>query len=68
MKKNLHVIDRFVRFVFAITVVLLWVAGVLTGVYAAVFLAVAVILGLTALLNFCPIYYFLGISGKKGQK
>ena len=65
MKKNLNSFDRFVRLLFAVVVAVLFITDNLSGT-PAVFLGIAAfILAVTALIDFCPIYYLLGISTRK---
>lgn len=65
MKPNINGIDKAVRIVLAIALVALYFTNVVSGTLGIVFLAVAVILLATALINFCPVWHLLGISTKK---
>lgn len=68
MKKNLGNIDRVIRILFALVVVILAVTKVITGTGAIVLLILGAILLITSLINFCPIYLALGINtGKKKE-
>ena len=66
MKKNISVADRFIRIIISFLLAGLYAAHILTGTLAIVLLVVAAILTLTAFVNFCPLYFVLGI--KKWQK
>jgi hypothetical protein len=69
MKKNLHLFDRIARMLFAFIVAILYFTGSITGTLAIVLSVTAAVLAATALINFCPIYYMLGISTRnKFQK
>jgi len=65
MKKNLNPGDRFARLLFAVVVAVLFITGKISGTTAAVLGIAAFVLAVTALLNFCPIYYALGTSTRK---
>ena len=65
MKKNIHSTDRIIRLLFAAVVAVLYLTNVITGTLAVVLGVVAIVLAATAFINFCPIYYVLGISTKK---
>lgn len=64
MKANLHSLDRIVRLLFAIVVAVLYYTGIITGTLAMVLGIAAIVLLLTGLVNFCPLYAVLGISTK----
>lgn len=61
MKKNITFPDRSIRLILAVALAILAITKVVTGVWAAVALVVAVVFAITATLNFCPIYRILGI-------
>lgn len=65
MKKNMGLIDRTVRTILALVVVVLLVTKTLTGTLAIVLGVVAVVFLLTSLVSFCPLYTFLGIRTNK---
>lgn len=62
MKKNVHLIDRYVRWILAIALIVLSVSGMITGVWMWVALGVAAIFLVTGYVQTCPIYMGLGIS------
>jgi len=62
MKKNVGTIDRYIRILFAIVVVILNYAKQIEGTTAIVAGIVAMIMLATSFLNFCPIYAILGIN------
>jgi hypothetical protein len=70
MKKNMGTIDRVIRILLAIVVVILYMAGSITGVAAIILGIIAVIFILTSLIGFCPLYVPLKIStiGKSKQE
>lgn len=69
MKKNIGIIDRLVRIVIALVIDVLYFANVITGTLAFVLLIFALILIVTGIFRFCPLYLPFGISTirKKNQ-
>lgn len=65
MKKNVNVSDKIVRLLLAVVLAIVLFTGTITGVVAAIAGIAAFLLAATALINFCPIYYALGISTVK---
>lgn len=67
MKKNLGSLDRLIRTLLAILIVILYFTGQITGLAAAILGIIAVIFLATSLIGFCPLYVPLKIS-TTGQK
>ena len=68
MKKNMGNIDKAVRLVLALIVVILAFTKVISGTLAIVLLILAAIFVLTSLISFCPLYWPFGINtGKKSE-
>ncbi len=65
MRPNLHPLDRLIRLIIAAVIAVLYFAEVIAGIPAVILGIVAIILSATAIINFCPLYYLLGISTKK---
>ncbi|MEO9021193.1 MAG: DUF2892 domain-containing protein [Ginsengibacter sp.] len=65
MKSNIGFIDKTVRILIAALVLVLYFTNVISGIPAIILFIVAAILLITAFINFCPIWHFLGISTKK---
>ncbi len=65
MKTNLGMADKVVRILAAVAIGILYFMNVITGTTAIVLLIVGVILVLTSLISFCPLYYLLGIKTNK---
>ncbi|MBX3256314.1 MAG: DUF2892 domain-containing protein [Chitinophagaceae bacterium] len=61
MKKNVGSADRAIRLTLAVVFTLLYVTKVVTGTPGIVLLVAGIILALTSLINFCPVYALLGI-------
>ncbi|WP_243878560.1 YgaP family membrane protein [Winogradskyella pelagia] len=55
-------LDKGIRVIVAAVVALLYYFNVIEGTLAYILMAVAIILLVTSLINFCPLYRVLGIS------
>jgi hypothetical protein len=62
MKKNMGLIDRIIRVLIAVTVVILYFMGILSGTWAIVLLALSGIFILTSIFGICPLYMPFGIK------
>lgn len=67
MKINMHMIDRILRLLLSIAIIVLYFSGYLSGAIGIIAIAVAIIFTLTAFVGFCPLYHLLGITTKKGK-
>ena len=65
MKKNMGTVDKVIRILIAVVVVVLWFTHVITGVLAIILLAVAAIFVVTSFLSFCPLYWPFGLSTRE---
>ncbi len=68
MKQNMGTIDRVIRVILAIVVLVLYLRGSITGTAAIILGIFAVIFVLTSLVGFCPAYVPFKISTKKSSK
>ncbi|WP_397363024.1 DUF2892 domain-containing protein [Olleya sp. R77988] len=68
MKVNMSGLDRSIRIVVAITVVVLFWQGIIEGTLAYILLALAGIFVATSLISFCPLYAIFGINTCKIKK
>ena len=68
MRKNMGVTDRIVRLSIVLLITVLYFTEVITGTLGVILLIVAGILLLTSLVNFCPLYYAMGIRTEKKLK
>ncbi len=68
MKKNVHLIDRYVRWILAAALIILSASGMIAGVWMWVALAVAAVFFVTGYAQTCPIYMGLGLSTLKKEK
>jgi hypothetical protein len=62
MKKNMGPVDRLIRVILAVAMVALYSMGVLEGTGGVILIALSIILVLTSLVGFCPLYLPLGLS------
>jgi hypothetical protein len=65
MLKNMGMIDRVIRTLLAVVVIVLYCMGQISGTAAIILGIIAVIFLLTSLVGFCPLYRLLGVSTKK---
>ena len=56
LEKNVGTTDRIIRFILAAVLALLYFNGTVSGALGIVFLVLAVILALTAIVAVCPLY------------
>jgi hypothetical protein len=62
MEKNVGKLDKLARVAIALVFVGLYFSGIISGVLGYVLLAVAGVMILTGLVNFCPLYTLLGMN------
>ena len=62
MKKNMGTIDKIIRILLAIVVIVLYLNGCITGVAAIILGVLAFVFIVTSLIGFCPLYVPLKIS------
>lgn len=67
MKKNIGSMDRMIRILVAGLIAVLYFTGQITGVAAIILGVLALVFLLTSFLNFCPIWWALGISTDKKE-
>ena len=68
MKKNMGNTDKGIRIVIALAIALLYYFDVISGTFAYVLMALAIIFLITSFLNFCPLYTLFGWSTCKAKK
>lgn len=66
--KNLHSIDRIIRLIFFGVTAFLFFTHAIPHPWALILFIFGIVLAITAFINFCPIYYGLGISTRKKNK
>ncbi len=62
MKKNMGTIDKVIRILIAVVVVILYLTHVISGILAIILLALSAIFVVTSILGICPLYMPLGLS------
>ena len=65
MQKNMGTIDRTIRTLLALTIVVLYLTGLISGVAAIILGIFAIIFLLTSFIGFCPLYVPLKLSTRK---
>lgn len=68
MTKNMGNADKLIRVIIAAVVGILYYLGKIEGALAYVLMAIAIILLITSLINFCPLYKIFGINSCKLKK
>lgn len=64
MKTNESNLDRIVRVVLGIIMLVLYFAGIVSGTLGIIALILGILLTLTGLVGFCPLYALLKINTK----
>ncbi len=67
MKKNMGNLDKVLRILGALLLVVLYFTKVLTGVWGIIALIVAVIFVITSIVGFCPLYVPFKINTAKKE-
>ena len=65
MTTNMGLVDRLIRVAFAVTLIILYVSGQISGIFAVLSLIFSTVLILTSYISLCPLYWPLGITTKK---
>ncbi len=68
MKKNMGNIDRIMRILVAVVLIVLYYTNQISGTFALVGLVLAGIFILTSFMSFCPLYLPFGISTHKKEE
>jgi len=67
MKKNMGTVDKVIRIMVAVIILILYFTQVISGTLAVILLILAGIFVVTSLLGFCPLYLLLGLSTRKKE-
>ena len=65
MKKNMGTVDRSIRTLLALAIIILYLTKMISGVAAIILGIFAVIFLLTSFIGFCPLYVPLKLSTRK---
>ena len=68
MKKNMGSYDKLIRLIVAIAFIVLYYKEVLTGTLGIIALVLALVLTVTSLIGFCPLYTLFGINTCKKEE
>ncbi|MBZ0200518.1 MAG: DUF2892 domain-containing protein [Ignavibacteriaceae bacterium] len=68
MKKNMGSVDRIVRLLFVVLIVVLYFTNVISGIVAIILGIFTVISLFTCITGVCPAYHSLGISTNKKKE
>ena len=66
MKRNMSNIDPLIRAIVAVLLVYLYIGGIVTGAFGIILVVLGVILLITSVIGFCPLYALFKISTFKG--
>jgi Protein of unknown function (DUF2892) len=67
MKKNMGTIDKVIRVLVAVIILVLYFTHVISGTLAVILLILAAVFVVTSLLGLCPLYLLFGLSTKKKE-
>ena len=62
MKKNMGIIDRIIRILIVVVIVILYFTQVITGTLTIILVFVGLVFLLTSLVGVCPLYLPFGIK------
>ena len=62
MKKNMGGMDKFLRLIVAVTFLMLYLLGIISGTLGIVLLVLAAVFLLTSFISSCPLYIPFGIN------
>jgi len=62
MKKNMGTVDRVIRVLLAVVVLILYLTGNITGLAVAILGIIALAFVVTSIIGFCPLYVPFKIS------
>ena len=68
MKRNMGNMDKAVRVLIAALIAVLYYYNIIDGLLAYALMALAIILLVTSLVNFCPLYKVFGINTCKTKR
>ena len=67
MKKNMGTVDKVIRILVAVVVVILYFTNVISGTLGIILLALSAIFVVTSFLSICPLYMPFGLSTRKKE-
>ena len=67
MKKNMGKVDRVIRVLIAVIILVLYFTHLISGTLAVILLILAGVLVVTSLWGLCPLYLLFGLSTTKKE-
>jgi hypothetical protein len=67
MKKNMGTVDKVIRVLVAVIILVLYFTHVISGTLAVILLILAGVFVVTSLIGTCPLYIPLGINTRKKE-
>jgi hypothetical protein len=67
MKKNMGTVDKVIRVLVAVIILVLYFTHVVSGTLAVILLILTGVFVVTSLLGFCPLYLLFGLSTRKKE-
>jgi len=67
MKKNMGTVDKVIRILVAVIILVLYFTHVITGTLAVILLILAGVFVVTSLIGTCPLYLPFGLSTRKKE-
>lgn len=67
MKKNMGTTDKLIRTMVAVLIAILYLTNVISGITAIVLGSIALVMLVTSMIGFCPLYSPFGISTLKNK-
>lgn len=68
MKKNMGPIDRILRSIVAIALIVLYLTDILTGTLGIILFVLAIVMLISSLIGICPPYALMGFNTCKKKK
>jgi len=68
MKANVGMADKVIRLLGAIILIIFFYKGLLTGIWGIIGLIVSLLLTVTSLIGYCPVYLLFGINTSSIEK
>jgi len=68
MKANVGMADKVIRLLGAIILIIFFYKGLLTGIWGIIGLIVSLLLTVTSLIGYCPVYLLFGINTSSIKK
>lgn len=62
MKTNVGTVDRMIRLVLGVVLVILFFSETITGTLGYVLMAVGIVFVVTSMVGFCPLYALVGLN------